>query len=162
MKKLKQPFFWAALIVTIAACKKEMPSPAAEKMNRSTEQQVANLIQKGDPAMYDRIYGDQRTVAPSIHIHHGIFHWPSSSGPEDGYCIYNPNCVCMICIEDPHDVTDETEQDEITEDIAWSWLHTDEAELILNDSASTTIRETKSLDITHDESGRASVSWSVF
>ena len=161
MKKIKQTSSWALLLMVAIGCKKEAEPQMSANRQTSTSEQIASLIQKGDPEAYNMIYGDLRTAKPRTHVHHGIFHWPSGGGPEDGTCIWNPNCVCMICLEAPALVDDSTPVDEITTDFHGEWTDPGDAELLINDEYGTTIHNLQSIDITFDVNGDSKLAYKV-
>lgn len=78
------------------SCKKEtgIDTPCTSQL--SQKQQVAQIIQKADPMLYDKMYGNHtRTKIIDTHVTPGVFHWPKSGQPEDGTCIGNQS-ICFI------------------------------------------------------------------
>lgn len=149
MKKIKQTIFWALVAVAAASCKKEgtLETPVSQK---AISEQVAELIQKGDPEAYEKLYGSGRAPVATIKVTHGVFHY-SSGGPVDGTCLPDPNCVCHITIEWARLVTEHTDSTNVTEDFHGAYTQNGEAEIILNDGSATTIQNLKSVDIVFDD-----------
>jgi hypothetical protein len=160
MKKLIFPFLFFALI--FASCKKETPQPTKPAPEAGIAQQVANIIHKGNPDLYNRLYNhpDQKTPVPVIWITHGIFHYPTGS-PESGTCIWDPNCVCHVTVVFGKLVDPETDTKDLTTDYSEEFEDGD-CQLLINDSVSTTIEHIKSVDIAFDRTGASTIDWSVF
>jgi hypothetical protein len=160
MKKLAFPI--AVLALLFASCKKESPAPVNPGTETNMHQQVANLIQKGDPELYDRMYNhpDQKAPKPTIKITHGIFHYPPGS-PESGTCLPNPNCVCHMTIVFPALVDDSTEIKDVTADFYQEFDKSGDGELLLNDSLSTSIKNVKSVSVHFKEDDESTVIWTL-
>jgi hypothetical protein len=158
MKKLT---FIACIVIVFASCKKESPVPVKEAQGSTIKQQVADLIQKGDPGLYDRLYNhpDDKAPKPSIKITHGIFHYPTGS-PESGTCIWNPNCVCHITIVFPALVTDSTDVVDITSNY-YDEFDAGQCDLMLNDSATTNIKNIHTIDIDFRDAYTSTIDWTV-
>lgn len=159
---MKKIMLAALVAIATVSCKKETPKPDIKYSNRSAEQQIAEMIQKHDQKLYDRIYGELKGPRPSIHVHHGIFHWPGSGDPADGTCIWNPNCVCFVCIDFPKLVTDQTPVQEITSDFHQAFANPGDGQLLINDESSTTINNLKTIDVTHTLNGNATIHYTNF
>jgi hypothetical protein len=157
MKKL---LFIAVLAITIAGCKKESMSPAVPESGvRSLEAQVAELISKGDPELYDKIYNrnpNSKEPVPDVHITHGIF-VPQGGDIASGTCYPNPNCVCHITLTWPAFVTDSTEETIVTSNYYVEFTEAGEGEIIMNDSIPYSIHDLESVDIRFGELGRSTV-----
>ncbi len=161
MKKIKL-FSCLAIALAFASCKKESQEPLMQQsVQKSMQQQVADLIQEGDPDMFNVIYGNTKAMKPSVHTHPGVFHWPATGNPEDGNCVSWPDCVCMVCIEGARFVNENTPEFEINRDFHKTWISPGDAELLINDGSATTIQNLKSLDITFDRDGNSIFSYST-
>ena len=138
---------------TIMSCTKQKSvSPQTASANIiSTDQQIADLINKGDKDMYNRIYGGNKSAKPSTHFHYGVFYVADPNHPENGTCIYNTSCMCMFCIEAYAQVNDNSPTDEIKSDFHRTWTNLGDAELFINDANSTVIKDLKSLDVTFNQ-----------
>lgn len=164
MKKL---LFIAALAITIAGCTKETVKPTAPSgENSSIETQVADLVQKADPELYNKIYNrdpNSKAPVPIIEITHGIF-VAQGGDIASGTCYPNPNCVCHISITWPAFVTDSTEIKDVTSDLYLTFAETGQGEIIMNDSVPYSIHDVRSIDIKFDGEveGKSAVTCTVF
>lgn len=155
MKKLVLPI--AFLAILIAGCKKENVQPVSSPA-LSMEQQVADLIAKGDPELYNKIYNrdpNSRAPEPEVKITTGSFIilqgdvasgtcWPSTS-------------VCHITVTWPALVTDSTEETYITSNYYAEFAERGEGEIIMNASEPYTIHDLRSVDIRFIENGKSTV-----
>lgn len=148
---MKKIILVACIAIMAVSCKKEtaLPQQRTEVANKSIAEQVEELIRKGSPKMYDRIYGGQKTALPSSHIHRGIFVWPSSGDPQDGTCYPNENCVCFVCVDFPKMVTEESPVDSISVGFHREYENNGEGMIIINDleNGPLAIENLKSVDV---------------
>lgn len=155
MKKIKQTIFWAFVVVAATACKKEgtldtlVDTPANGQ--KSMSEQVADLIQQGDPDAYDRIYGEGRAPITDIRVTPGVF-FIGSGGPVDGHCVAHSS-ICHIEIVWARYITPETDSTLVTEDYHGVYTEQGESELILNDGNATCIQNLKSVDVVFEDNG---------
>ena len=132
----KNVLLLATIIMCFASCKKENVLPT--NSNESTETQLADLIQKGDPSAYDAIYtnnSNQKGPKPTVKFIRGVF--VILNGDVDSGTCFPHQCVCFTIITWPAFITGTSPvASEIPLPYSQTFYQAGEAELILNASPS--------------------------